>query len=155
MALSFHDILSQIQLWYSTVFQQDGGLVVLTATVATFISVFFRGFQNKNVAGGYKKMAFFTGYIMNVLDILVIGLVVNSGIGVVVISGLGAAFGYVVSMQVHEYFVGRKIKERKKIKKEIKKEKSRIALEQLIQHQINSSQGYAPLNPVPPAKDLA
>jgi hypothetical protein len=105
------------------------------------------------VVGGYKKMAFFTGYIMNVLDIMVIGLVVNSGVGVVIISGMGAAFGYVVSMQVHEYFVGRKIKERKKIKKEIKKEKSRVALEQLIQHQIKSSQGNAAIVSVSTAKE--
>jgi hypothetical protein len=59
-------------------------------------------------------MAFFTGYIMNVLDIIVIGLVVNSGVGVVLVSGLGAAFGYLVSMQVHEYFVDRKVRELRK-----------------------------------------
>jgi hypothetical protein len=153
MTLPFHDAINHIQMWYSSVFQEGGWFIVLTATIATFIGVFFRGFQNKNVAGGYKKMAFFTGYIMNVLDILVIGLVVNSGIGVVVISGLGAAFGYVVSMQVHEFFVGRKIKERKKIKKEIKKEKNRIALEQLIQNQINSKNGHLPIMPVTIAKE--
>jgi hypothetical protein len=153
MSISFHEVLSHIQSWYSAVFHQGGGVIVLTATIATFVSVFFRGFQNKNVVGGYKKMAFFTGYIMNVLDIMVIGLVVNSGVGVVIISGMGAAFGYVVSMQVHEYFVGRKIKERKKIKKEIKKEKSRVALEQLIQHQIKSSQGNAAIVSVSTAKE--
>lgn len=130
--LSIHQFLILFQQWYTDVIKGDGLFVVMTATFATFVSVFFRGFQNKNVAGGHKKMAFFTGYIMNVLDIVVIGMVVNSGVGVVVISGLGAAFGYLVSMQVHEYFIERKINEQKRIEKLIKKERKKVALESLV-----------------------
>lgn len=138
--LSIHQLLSLFQHWYTDVIAGDGLFVVLTATLATFVSVFFRGFQNKNVAGGHKKMAFFTGYIMNVLDIVVIGMVVNSGVGVVIISGLGAAFGYLTSMQVHEYFIERKLKEQKRIEKLIKKERRRAALENLVAEAIQANE---------------
>lgn len=71
------------------------------ATGAAFFSTFLRGIQNLNVANGYRAAATATGYCMNVADVVLIGAVATAGYEVALVSGIGAASGYWLSMSVH------------------------------------------------------
>lgn len=82
---------------------------VLVAGGSACLSTFLRGFQNKNVAAGLKGMAFITGYLMNIADILLMSVIayvgansIQGALRVGVISALGAAIGYYISIVVHD-----------------------------------------------------
>lgn len=100
-------------------------LVCLAAILTAFVTTFLRGFQNKNVAGGHQKLAFFFGYAMNICDVLTIGIVVANGMFIAMFAGFGAGLGWVVSMRVHDKIMKKRLKEieaEKKIKKRSKQE---------------------------------
>lgn len=100
-------------------------LVCLAAIVTAFVTTFLRGFQNKNVAGGHQKLAFFFGYAMNICDVLTIGIVVANGMFIAMFAGFGAGLGWVISMRVHDKIMKKRLKEieaEKKIKKRSKQE---------------------------------
>lgn len=101
-------------------------ILVCIASIATaFVTTFLRGFQNKNVAGGHQKLAFFVGYAMNICDVLTIGIIVANGMFIAMFAGFGAGLGWVVSMKVHDKLMKKKLKaleEEKKLKKRSKQE---------------------------------
>jgi len=100
-------------------------LIYLAAIGTAFVTTFLRGFQNKNVAGGFKKLSFVVGYAMAICDVLTIGIVVKNGMSVALFAGFGAGLGWVVSMQVHDKIMKAKMKaieEAKKLKKKSKQE---------------------------------
>lgn len=100
-----------------------------TASLATglaFISAFLRGFQNKNVAAGYKSWAFFTGYLMGILDAIAISIIASTGPILAVFYGLGMGTGYLCSIVVHKRLARgreRQRKQRKQAKLETKIER--------------------------------
>lgn len=100
-------------------------LLYLAAIITAFATTFLRGFQNKNVAGGYKRLAFIFGYAMAICEVFTIGLAVQNGMLVAAFSGLGAGLGWVVSMKVHDKIMKKRLKgieEEKKLKKRSKQE---------------------------------
>lgn len=99
--------------------------IYATAIATMFATTFLRGFQNKNVAGGYKKLAGVFGYMMAVCDMITIGLVVKGGLPVAFIAAFGAAGGWMLGMIVHDRIMRKREQERarrKKIKKQSKRE---------------------------------
>lgn len=110
--------------------------VYVTAIVTMFATTFLRGFQNKNVAGGYIKLAGVFGYAMAVCDMVTIGLVVKGGLAVAFIGAIGAALGWMAGMVVHNLLMKKREKERARIKKERKRSRREEYLIHLIQEQL-------------------
>lgn len=77
----------------------------LIAVLVTFISVFLKGFQYKNVLGGHYKLVAITSYAMAVCDVLVINLIVSSSWTIVFACGTGATLGMLGSMLSHDKWV--------------------------------------------------
>jgi hypothetical protein len=95
--------------------------IVLTAALAMFCATFLRGFQNKNVAAGYKKLSFMCGAIMAGLDGLVVVSLAHSGLSVIPATAFGAGLGWVAGMVAHDRLMRRVVKAAKK-KKRIRRE---------------------------------
>lgn len=102
-----------------------------------FATTFLRGFQNKNVAGGHKRMAAVFGFAMAMCDIVTISLVgavaVNAatsgdhsfGMLTAIAGGAGSAIGWVLSMVIHDRVMRRRNEARdaqKKLRKRSKQE---------------------------------
>lgn len=78
--------------------------------VASFLTVFFKGLQYKNVNGGHYKLVFINSYLMSAAEVLTITLVVKGGWAIAITSGIGGSVGMILSMWLHDKFV-RKRKE--------------------------------------------
>lgn len=108
------------------------------AICTMFATTFLRGFQNKNVAGGYIKLAGVVGYIMAVCDMITVGLIVKGGLPVAFVGAIGAGIGWMVGMHVHSIIMRKREKEReqaKKIKKRNRREDEilRVLEERLVE----------------------
>lgn len=73
--------------------------------LATFVSVFLKGFQHKNIEGNHTKLIFYTSYLMATADLFVIGLVVKNGMWMVLPSATGSSIGMITAMKVHRKLV--------------------------------------------------
>lgn len=76
---------------------------------ATFVTVFLKGFQHKNVINDAYIPTFFTSYLMAAADVIVVGMIAKSVVldgnwYIAVASGTGGAFGMVTAMYVHNRF---------------------------------------------------
>jgi hypothetical protein len=74
----------------------------LVAALASFISVFLKGFQHKNVISGKLKLIALTSYMMAFMDVIMIGLVVREGWIIAFYCGTGGAVGMVVAVVLHD-----------------------------------------------------
>jgi hypothetical protein len=79
-------------------------MIYLLAGTISFVSVFLRVFQQKNIMGNHYKLAFFTSYAMAFAEAASIGFVVTNGLWMALPVGTGAAFGVVCSMYLHRRF---------------------------------------------------
>lgn len=77
----------------------------LLAFIGSFISVFLKGFQHKNVIHNMYASTFVTSYAMAFMDVLLIGLIAKSGWDIAFFSGGGASIGMVAAMYTHNRFV--------------------------------------------------
>jgi len=77
-------------------------VIYAISLVVSFVSVFMKGFQHKNVIGDHKKAVFFTSYFMAAFDVASVYLIIEGGIWIAVTAGTGAAFGMVTAMAVHD-----------------------------------------------------
>jgi hypothetical protein len=75
------------------------------SVLVSFLNVFVKIFQTKNVMGDHKRLAFVTSYLVAVLDVATIGFIVWGGWWIALTSGTGAAFGVVTAMMVHDKWV--------------------------------------------------
>ncbi len=73
-----------------------------TSVAVSFVSVFLKGFQHKNVIGNHVRTVFFTSYAMAVFDVLAVALVVKGGWPIALSAGTGAAFGMVAAIKSHD-----------------------------------------------------
>lgn len=78
------------------------------ALVLTFVTVFLKGLQHKNVIHNLYLNTFFTSYLMAFMDVLVIGLIARSGWDIAFASGTGGALGMVAAMYLHNRMMDRK-----------------------------------------------
>jgi hypothetical protein len=107
-------------------------LIYASAFAAMLLTTCLRGFQNKNVAAGYKKLAFICGAAMTGLEGVVILLVAHSGVEALPFTALGSGLGWVVGMWAHD----RLMKRRRKAEKAAKKTKRREQLEALVDERL-------------------
>lgn len=68
----------------------------------TFVAVFLKGFQHKNVNGGHLKLVVMTSYAIAFGDVLLIGIIAKSGWEIGFSSGTGAALGMLGSIVLHD-----------------------------------------------------
>jgi hypothetical protein len=85
-------------------------MLYVASVFASFVSVFIKIFQMKNVVGDHYKWAFGTSYVVAVLDVLTIMFIVEGGWWIALTSGTGAAFGVVTAMKFHDKVVNREQK---------------------------------------------
>jgi archaellum biogenesis protein FlaJ (TadC family) len=111
-------------------------IVALSGLSAMFITTFLRGFQNKNVAGGHKLLAFFCGGAMTLFEGVVIALIAQSGKELIFFTALGSAFGWVCGMLVHEWIMHKKIKAAKKAKKTKRQNKLEALIEERLEERL-------------------
>lgn len=71
-------------------------------TLVTFLAVFLKGFQHKNVIGNHLKSIFFTSYLMAAFDVLAITLTVKGGLWMIPFVGTGAAVGMIAAILFHD-----------------------------------------------------
>lgn len=82
-------------------------MLYLTSTVVSFVAVFLKGFQHKNVIGGHVRTVFITSYFMAAFDVASVSLIVVGGWPIALTSGTGAAFGMVAAIKLHDRIFGR------------------------------------------------
>lgn len=92
--------------------------VFALAFAAMFATTFLRGFQNKNVAGGHKKLAFWCGATMTAFEGLVMLMLAKTGEpAVIFFTAFGSGFGWVFGMMAHDRLMKKRVKALKKLKK--------------------------------------
>ena len=79
--------------------------VQFTAAGATFLSVFLKGFQHKNVIADKYALTFITSYAMAIADVAVVTSIYKNGWSTAAAMGTGAAFGMLLSMYLHNRFI--------------------------------------------------
>ncbi len=76
-------------------------MIYFWAFVGTFVAVFLKGFQHKNVIANMYGKTFLTSYLMAFVDVLLIGLIARATWDIAFASGSGAALGMVAAMWLH------------------------------------------------------
>jgi hypothetical protein len=84
-------------------------LLYATSVCVSFVAVFLKGFQHKNVIGNHMRTIFFTSYAMAAFDVAAVGIIVAGGWPIAITSGTGAAFGMISSIKLHDLVFGRKM----------------------------------------------
>lgn len=77
-------------------------MLYLLSTVVSFIAVFLKGFQHKNVIGNHIRSVAVTSYLIALFDVATVTLVVHGGWWIALSSGTGAAIGMVASIKLHD-----------------------------------------------------
>ncbi len=78
---------------------------IILAFAVSFVSVFLKGFQHKNVIGNHYRLVAVTSYAMAVSDVTFVGLAAKNGFEIAMPCGTGAALGMVLSMYLHNRFI--------------------------------------------------
>lgn len=81
-------------------------MIYILSTIVTFIAVFLKGFQHKNVIGGHIKTVFATSWAMAAFDVAAVTLIVKGGWPIAISAGLGASFGMVAAIKFHDRVFG-------------------------------------------------
>jgi hypothetical protein len=109
-------------------------LIYATAFAVTFFLTMLRGFQNKSVAGGHKKLAFLGGGAMTALENTVTIMLAHQ-LGdyfIVAFTSAGSSFGWVAGMYMHDQMMRKRLKAAKKAKKT----KRRTQIEEMVNEQV-------------------
>lgn len=80
-------------------------MIQLTAFIVSFIAIFLRGWQQKNVIHGKYTMIAITSYLLALTDVAVVGIIVEHGWNTVLAQGTGAALGMLASVYIHNRWV--------------------------------------------------
>lgn len=116
-------------------------LMVAGTMLALFLTTLMRGIQNKNVAGGHKRMAFIFGTGMSACELLVMGLVASTQNPLLMILGaFGSGLGWVVGMVLHDRLMRKKMAVIKAEKKSRRAKRIRIASREEI-HKVLEEHG--------------
>lgn len=75
----------------------------LLATALTFVTVFIKIFQQKNIIGGHLKIGAVTSFIMAFVDYFLINFIVKSDVWIAVACGAGASVGLTLAIKLHDH----------------------------------------------------
>lgn len=78
-----------------------------SSVCVSFIAVFLKGFQHKNVIGDHRYAVFFTSYAMAFFDVVTVTLIIKGGWPIALTSGTGAAFGMITAIWSHDWMFKR------------------------------------------------
>ena len=84
-------------------------MIYVQSALLTFIAVFLKGFQHKNVIGGHLTLIAITSYLMVFFDVLTISMVLKQGWTIAFSAGTGGALGMIMSIKIHDKFVKNKM----------------------------------------------
>jgi hypothetical protein len=76
-------------------------LYILSAVVS-FVAVFLKGFQHKNVNAGRMRSIVVFSYLMAVADVFAVSLIVRGGWTTAFSAGTGSALGMVAAIWLHD-----------------------------------------------------
>ncbi len=79
--------------------------IQLTAFLVSFIAIFLRGWQQKNVIHSKYTMIAITSYLLALTDVAVVSIIVEHGWNTVLAQGTGAALGMLASVYIHNRWV--------------------------------------------------
>lgn len=108
----------------------------LSAFLAMVLTTLLRGFQNKNVTGGHKKLAFFCGAAMTVFEGLVIALIAKGGTDVIYFTAIGSGIGWVLGMFIHDAIMFKRMKAERKLEKNKYKRKLQKHVDEAVQKKL-------------------
>lgn len=74
----------------------------LYAFLATFSTVFLKGFQHKNVISGRLKAIVITSYLMAAGDVIFVSIIIKGGLVLALSCGTGAALGMLISVKYYD-----------------------------------------------------
>ncbi len=77
----------------------------LIAGVVSFVSVFIKGIQHKNIAGNHYRLVILTSYAIAFADVWLVGLMARSSLDIAIPCGTGGAIGIALSMYIHNRFI--------------------------------------------------
>lgn len=77
-------------------------MIYILSVCISFIAIFLKGLQYKNINGSHYRAAFITSCLMMCFEVVTITLVIKGGWSIALSAGLGVAFGVVASMFVHD-----------------------------------------------------
>ena len=80
-------------------------MIQLTAFLVSFIAIFLRGWQQKNVIHSKYTMIAITSYLLALTDVAVVSIIVEHGWNTVLAQGTGAALGMLASVYIHNRWV--------------------------------------------------
>lgn len=83
-------------------------MIFVVSVVVSFIAVFLRSFQHKNVIGNHYRSVFLTSYAIALFDVASVYIIIQGGFWIALTSGTGAAFGMVTGMYAHDYLFKKK-----------------------------------------------
>ena len=83
-------------------------MIYALSVLVSFIAVFLKGFQHKNVIGAHLKSVVVTSYFLAAFDVLAVSLIIRGGWWVAFTSGTGAALGMLCAMMFHDWIFGPK-----------------------------------------------
>lgn len=107
------------------------------AFAAMFATTFLRGFQNKNVAGGHKKLAFFCGAMMTAFEGVVMLMLARTGEpSVIIFTSLGSGVGWVAGMMAHDRLMRKHMKALKKVKKTKRRDRIEAIATELMEERL-------------------
>lgn len=108
------------------------------AFVAMFATTFLRGFQNKNVTGGHKRLAFCCGALMTALEGVVILMLAKSGPELLAFTALGSGVGWVAGMRAHDKLMHKRVLAAKKAKKTKRRARIEAIAAELVEERLKS-----------------
>lgn len=82
-------------------------MLYAASILVSFIAVFLKGFQHKNVIGTHLRAVFITSYLMAAFDVLAVNIVVIGGWWVALTAGIGASCGMVTAILLHDKIFAR------------------------------------------------
>jgi hypothetical protein len=77
-------------------------VIYALSTVVSFVAVFLKVFQQKNVIGGHLKLVVLTSYLIASFDVATVVLIIRGGWPIALSSGTGAAIGAVTALKLHD-----------------------------------------------------
>lgn len=110
-------------------------IVAITAA-ALFVTTFLRGFQNKSVAAGHKRLAFIGGSLMSALDLMIMGFAGQHAGPVIMLACIGAGFGWIAGMYLHDFVMRKRVAEAKLQKKERRKNRIERITSEMIDERL-------------------
>lgn len=116
----------------------SGYSIYLGAFAITFFLTMLRGFQNRSVAGGHKRLAFFGGGAMTALENTVMIMLAHQ-LGdylIVAFTSTGSAFGWVAGMYVHDAMMRKRLKAMKKAKKTKRRDQIEAMVEERLMEKL-------------------